>query len=69
MVSAADRLSAPRLRHETGWPAVFMDVHPALTYRDADAGFLTWHSAWRSTSPIATTRARCSSAPPFATEC
>jgi hypothetical protein len=22
-----------------------MDVHPALTYRDADAGFLTWHSA------------------------
>jgi hypothetical protein len=43
MVSAADRLSAPRLR--TGWPTVFMEVHPALTYRDADAGFLTWHSA------------------------
>jgi hypothetical protein len=34
MVSA-ERLSAPRLRHESGWSTVVMDVYPALT-RNAD---------------------------------
>jgi hypothetical protein len=31
MVSA-ERLPAPRLRHESGWSAVVMDVYPALTW-------------------------------------